>query len=283
MLRRVTVGSAVAGLALLLTAPSATADAQGVWASDGGNTISVGAQSAGSSGAAPAATAQFHASGGPPPACVLVPMPSYEALVGPGGPGPGQWIGIECDGQLPLNMTANGLITWVPAGANPNGGAPVVDPAVVAQQAEASIRLPGPAVDLNPAGDGWVNLPEWFWLDPAGWHPFAATASVAGVSATATASPQYVTWAPGDGGSLRCHGPGTPYDRSRPASSQSSDCTWTYRTDSAGQPNGVYTITATIHWAVTWAGAGAGGALPALTTTVTTTLPVGQIESVNND
>lgn len=209
-------------------------------------------------------------------------MPGYEAIAGSGGPGPGQWMGIECNGQLPLDMTAAGLITWVPAGANPNGAGPAVPPAVVAQKAEASIQLPGQGVGLNPSDDGWVNFPEWLWLDSADWHPYSATAAVAGVRATATAVPEYVIWQPGDGGSLRCNGPGTPYDPSRPAASQHSDCTWTYQADSADQPGGVYTVTATVHWVVTWAGAGAGGVLPALTTTTTTTLAIGQIESVNN-
>lgn len=266
-----------------LMAPAARAGARGAWANDSGNTLTVGVRAAGSPAAASSArTGDAGGSDSPAPACVVVPMPSYEALVGPGGPGPGQWMGVECNGQLPLNMTAGGLITWVPAGANPHGAGPTVAPAVLAQQAEASIHLPGQGIGVNPAGGGWVNFPEWFWLDSNDWHLYSATAAVAGVSATATAVPQYVIWQPGDGGSLRCNGPGSAYDPSRPAASQHSDCTWTYQADSADQPGGVYTVRATVHWAVTWAGAGTGGVLPALTTTATTTLAIGQIESVNN-
>lgn len=281
MRRVLTVISAAAIFGAASVGPSRPAEAgvRGAWANDSGNTVTVGVQSAGS----PAQAAADPGSAGTPsapPQCVLVPDPSYGSLVGPGGPGPGEWMAIECDGQIPLNMTANGLINWVPTGQPIVGRAP--DPVAVAQQAEASIQLPGMGVGLNPSTDGWVNFPEWFWLDSDRWHSYAATATVAGVSATATATPSYVTWQPGDGGSLRCNGPGTAYDPNRAVGSQHSDCTWTYRTDSAGEPGGVYTVTATVHWTVSWAGAGAGGVLPALTTTVTAHLAVGQIESVNN-
>lgn len=280
MLRGLT--ALMAGAFLLCTGSTAAADVQGVWARDGGNSVTVGVESQPWTGASAGPAQPATNSVGHAPDCAIVPMPDYGKIAGPGGPGPGEWVGIECGGKLPLmGPGMAGLFQWVPVGAVPNNPVPVSRGAV-AQQAEASIRLPGMNVGFDPARDGWVNFPEWLWLDNGQWHPFTATATVAGVSATATATPSYVTWQPGDGGTLRCDGPGAAYDPSRSADSQHSDCTWTYRTDSADQPGGVYTVTATVHWTVSWAGAGTGGVLPGLTTTVTAPLAVGQIESVNN-
>ena len=40
-------------------------------------------------------------------------------------------------------------------------------------------------------------------------------------------------------------------------------------------------VTATVHWAVTWSGAGRAGAFPDMTTTVATTFPVAESQAVN--
>ncbi len=135
-----------------------------------------------------------------------------------------------------------------------------------------------------------MNLPTWLWIDPSIWHPESVSASVGPVTATASATPTSVTWVMGDGGSLTCDGPGTPYDTALPAAAQSTTCSYRYLTSSAGQqsPDGnpnhaSFVVSATVHWNVEWTAVGApgGGALPPLATTTTTTIAVEQIESLD--
>ena len=67
--------------------------------------------------------------------------------------------------------------------------------------------------------------------------PATADANRRLVWAQVVATPVSTTWDAGDGTPpLVCAGPGTPYDTSRPESSQSTDCSHTYRSSSADQP-----------------------------------------------
>ena len=84
--------------------------------------------------------------------------------------------------------------------------------------------------------------------------------------------------------------PRYPLRPALPASSQSTTCSHTYTTTSAGQPSpdgnpndAAFPITATITWSVAWTGPnGSAGCSPSLTTQGATSLEVAQIESVNN-
>jgi hypothetical protein len=159
----------------------------------------------------------------------------------------------------------------------------------LAQQAVDSLTLPSPVVDLNPSAFSIVNLSSWLWIDPQIWHSFRATATAGSVSATAVAVPSNVSWSMGDGHSVVCAGPGTPYQPTMPAEAQTTDCSYTYASSSAGQPssdsdpnNGAFKVTATITWTVNWlaTGVAGGGALPPLHTTSTVRVRVEQVESV---
>ncbi len=152
------------------------------------------------------------------------------------------------------------------------------------------MNLPAPRTSVNPSPRAVVNLPEWLWIDPAIWHDVSVTATTGSVSATATAVPSSVTWAMGDGSTVVCDGPGTPFLAQQPVGSQATACSYTYRQSSFGQPapdgnpnDAAFQVTATISWNVTWqaVGASGGGSLPGLTTSETFALPVQQIESVN--
>lgn len=149
-------------------------------------------------------------------------------------------------------------------------------PAQVARLARNQLRLPLPQIGSNPAGDQLVNLPTWLYL--AGeWQPRSATASVPGISVTATASPASVTWSMGDGTSVECRGPGTDYRGSDPRA-ESPQCGHTYRRSSG---HTTFPVAATIHWRVTWSGAGQTGTLPELTTTSTAGLRVRESQALN--
>ena len=79
-------------------------------------------------------------------------------------------------------------------------------PVVVAQQAVKQLDLPSNGIEMAPptTSPQLVNVSTWLWLDPATWKPYTATASIAGVSATATATPQKVVWNIGDGNTVTC-------------------------------------------------------------------------------
>jgi hypothetical protein len=100
-----------------------------------------------------------------------------------------------------------------------------------------------------------------------------------------TASPQRVDWSMGDGNSVTCTGAGTAYDPARTPDEQHTDCSYTYRRGSAGQPNGTFVIVATSVWDVTWTAtgvAGAGGDLGGITRTNTIPVRVAEIQAVND-
>lgn len=213
--------------------------------------------------------------GGPPPAGALQPGAWYVDLCATGS-AQGMATGVQ----------------WFGAGQVP--GTPPPDPATVGAEAASELQLPNPLLVLSPATTGYVNLAEWLWIEPSIWHPFTTTAQACNAggctNASATATPAYVAWNTGDGSILTCDGPGTAYSPAIPADAQSTSCSHTYTTTSAGQPtpNGnpndaAFTITATVTWSVVWSGpAGSAGSLPSLTTHASTSLKVAQIESVNN-
>jgi hypothetical protein len=210
-----------------------------------------------------------------------------EGGIAPGGPTPGGWYSVTCtDPTTGVSLTQTEWITSQP----PTATAPPVDPYSVALQAERSIELPEPVAHSSPAATAVVNLPTWLWVDAASWHPYSVSASVGSVSATAVATPVAVTWSMGDGDTVTCDGPGTPFDSARPASAQSTDCSHAYQM-SSGQPSsdggpedGSFVVSPTVTWAVSWSATGAagGGTLPSLLTTASIRLVVDQVESVDS-
>ena len=153
----------------------------------------------------------------------------------------------------------------------------------VARQAESRLAFALPTASMAPPPNSVVvNFPTWLWVAPSAWHTLSATAAAGGVSATATAEPARVVWNMGDGNSVICFGPGAPWTSA--AGSASSNFQNAYGNNSYAQPNGLYNVTSTIYWHVTWIANGAGGggdfglvAGPSTTTTV----HVGEIHSIN--
>ncbi len=171
---------------------------------------------------------------------------------------------------------------WIP---NAAGGAadpaPAPAPADLARRARAQLRLPEPEMGMSPRGEQLVNLPTWLWLARSDWRRVSAAASVPGVSVTAAARPAKTVWTFGDGSSVTCQGPGTPYAGAVDANQSSPDCGHTYRTSSAGRPSCAYIVSATVHWKVTWAGAGQTGTFPDLTTTSNASVRVAESHALN--
>lgn len=160
----------------------------------------------------------------------------------------------------------------------PFGAAAAPDPRVLAAQAVAQLRLPAPVVRLNPAPPArqLVYVPMWLWLDASSWGTRSATASVPGLSVTATATADRLVLSTGDGATVVCRGAGTAWTTGTDPGAASPTCGHTYVT--AGPTR----LTATVTWEVAWAGGGTAGMVPALTTTATQTVQVAESQALND-
>jgi hypothetical protein len=131
----------------------------------------------------------------------------------------------------------------------------VIDPVTLAYQAIAEMRLAPPLIKTAPAAGqlGLVNMPVWLWVAKTEntWGPIVRSASVPGVSVTATAQVTAVNWSMGDGNTVRCDGPGTPYTKGTGVRN-SPDCGHGYAKTSHKLPNCTYPVTATAQWEITW-------------------------------
>jgi hypothetical protein len=196
------------------------------------------------------------------------------AAFGGAGKGPGGWYEETCFGY---QGTGGGAV-WIADGAVPN----LVTPAELAQRSADSFALKSPTIEANPlpGQEQLVSLPTWLWIPSSAWKPATATASVPGISVTATATPTSVTWTTGDGGTVVCDGPGTKFPTNGDPRSASPDCGHVYTQSSANQPSKAFTVTATISWAITWAGGGQQGTLPALQTASTARFRVAESQTL---
>lgn len=215
-------GKRLLGLAVVIVAidgPWAQAAFGDATAGDGGGTISVGV-STGTSQSGSSSTPVIAPAGGGASSCTYALLPpADQALLGVGGQEPGSWYLKECPGQSANSIGS--VVVWIPSQTSSGGTAPTPE-VDVALEAERSMDLPAPKASVNPSPRAVVNLPEWLWIDPTIWHDVSVTATVGGVTATATAVPSSVRWAMGDGSTVVCDGPGTPYLTQRPAGSQAT-------------------------------------------------------------
>jgi hypothetical protein len=168
----------------------------------------------------------------------------------------------------------------------PGGPAAVASlaPGVLAQLAVRYLRLPDPVIRSSPAPGALqlTRLPLWLWVAANAWQPQSKTAQVPGESVTATATPVSAAWSMGDGTTVTCKGPGTPYAAGDNPSAASPTCGYTYDQSSAGQPGGAFRVTVTITWDVTWQGAGgASGVLAPLQTVAAAEFQVAESQALN--
>lgn len=160
---------------------------------------------------------------------------------------------------------------------------PARPPEQVVRQAQDLLRPDSPLIRMSPRVE-WeqiVRLPTWLWIDASAWEAETARAQAGRAWAEAKATPARVIWNMGNGDTVTCAGPGTPFDESRPEAQQRTGCTYTYRRSSAGQPNDAYAVTATLVYDVTWSGAAdSGGSLGTLTTTASVPVRVAEIQAI---
>lgn len=269
--------AAIVGVAALMAASPAAADDRpggGAYVDPGGDPTAVatdgdsgGGGSGGSSGGASVPD--------PCPWRVVVDddfaFAMYHPVTGePQHSATGRWLGRWCDGQ-------GGLFGFF---LRPEGG--LVDPYQLALGALASVSIAPPEIRTSPSEDGslYVQVPTWLWLDQSWWQPYEATANAGRVSSTVRAAPVATSWTLGDGNSVSCRGPGTPWRPGLPE--DGSTCTHTYRSSSATSRGGTFHIEATVTIEVSWTTnvPGGGGTLPAMTRTSTVDVEVGEIQAI---
>lgn len=177
----------------------------------------------------------------------------------------------------PAGESWPGGLFWLPA--QPGGPGAPPDPAVVARRAVDSMQLRRIAIGMVPESGpdrvGIVGLPAWMWVADRSdqtFGPITRSASSGGVSVSATARVVRVVWEMGDGSSVTCTTPGTPF-RAGDGGRRSPDCGYVY------QRQGTYTVRATTYWQVAWSGAGQSGTIP-LDMTSTTTVVIGELQAV---
>ncbi|MFI5693330.1 hypothetical protein ACIA58_15905 [Kribbella sp. NPDC051586] len=155
----------------------------------------------------------------------------------------------------------------------------VVDPLTLVYEAIASMKLAPPLVETAPNATqiGLVNMPVWLWVNKSEstWGPIVRSASVPGLAVTATARVKAVDWSMGDGSTVRCEGPGTPYDESMGVKA-SPTCGHQYTKTSRELPSCKYPVTATAQWDITWQSTLSDTGQIAMTEQATTQLRIGE-------
>jgi hypothetical protein len=203
---------------------------------------------------------------------------------GYGGYEGGQTAELFGTGEIVLRDPVTGQITGtIPADELRAGTTTTitVSSAMLAEFALADLTLPSPLIGMSPDGDQITQLASWLWVDRAQWTPRDRTANAGPVSATVTATPVRVEWDMGNGKVLTCDGPGRAYRPRFAGQPGATDCKYTYRHSSAGQPNEVYDVTATIVWRASWSGSdGDGGALGELTSQTTESVRVAEVQAL---
>jgi hypothetical protein len=206
---------------------------------------------------------------------------AYQGNGNPPEPPPGAHYGDDPSvrwalAHCPANVGRDVLVWW-PVGGRPP--ASLID--ALRQRARDAVPFPVFAQHGAPTGERQTpiitQLPTWLWVEPAGWHPVQAQASIPGiVTVTAIGTPRRLTWDPGTGDPpVACDGPGVAYDFGRADAAQSTTCAYTYRHSSDVAPgSGPYQLRMGVEWSVHWdCSPGCGGG-PMTPVTVTTTRPV---------
>lgn len=126
---------------------------------------------------------------------------------------------------------------------------PVALPSLEQAIARLGIGPPEIATAPDASGVGLVGLPVWLWTT-SGWGPRTATDSAGGYTLYAEAEIGQIQWDMGDGGEEVCDAPGVPYEPSYGGAEP--ECGYLYEAPSRDEPGGVFPVTATAEWRISW-------------------------------
>jgi hypothetical protein len=129
---------------------------------------------------------------------------------------------------------------------------PPVPPEVIRDRATARLEPPPPNPETSPplAQQTYVKVPTWLWLDAAAWTPVEVSETQGLVTVTVRATPTGALWVMGDGGEVYCSGPGVAWYSG--AAEEATDCSYTYRHSSYGEPGGRFAASVTVTWEFEW-------------------------------
>ena len=173
------------------------------------------------------------------------------------------------------------LPVFVPAGGQ--APAALIDGGTLARAAWDAVTIPQPGVETNPklgdSGATLVGIDTWVWATEDTPAKVTATATAGPVTATVTAVSDGLRLSAPDS-EPNCHGFGTAW--SEGAAEGSSDCTIEF-TRSSAHLGGSTPLDVSVGYSVSYTATdGATGDLGAVTTTSTTSLPVAEIQTINN-
>ncbi|WP_241845769.1 ATP/GTP-binding protein [Streptomyces sp. CB02261] len=217
--------------------------------------------SGGGSGGAPASGGTSGGSGGGGARPATEPVCTYKKLDPQPIAGSLDWEGHEPDDGAVYEERCtydNGLTEFTNVrnmwAATPPA-AVAVDPATLARQAVDRMLLRGPQIGITPkpGGKGVVGMPVYLWTErgPETYGPNVASASAGGITVTATAQVSRIVWNMGDGKSVICTTPGTPY-KAEYGKQPSPDCGHRYTAPSSTTGIGTYHVNATSTWTIGW-------------------------------
>ena len=153
----------------------------------------------------------------------------------------------------------------------------------VVSSAMGALNPPTPTIHTSPNHRSGllVQTPTWFWLSPSYWRTYSTTIMVWGYVVTIFATPTVVRWNMGNGDSITCLGPGTPWVPG--FGDPLSTCKYTYRHSSDGAAGDRYKITATVTFVGSYTTVGLGGMrgpLGAVTRSSSVYAPVAEIQGL---
>jgi hypothetical protein len=167
-----------------------------------------------------------------------------------------------------LPWTAFSIQRFIASGSGPIGS--------VLADAIGRLVITGPDIHMapDPDGVGLVGLPVWIWtpVTEQTWSPDPVRVPVLNWVLVVEAAVDRIVYDLGNGDSVVCdRGPGTPY-QDHFGAQESPDCGYRgYSRPSSLRPDGLYHITATTHWLISWRFETAAGAATGLAGEETTT------------
>ncbi len=123
----------------------------------------------------------------------------------------------------------------------------------VLQRLDFSETKPQIATTPLTGSTAFIGIPVWLWLtNPASYSNRDQGASSEGINFALQHRFQRVVWTMGNGNSITCYNPGTPYTSS-PSIKMSPDCGYTYpRRSASTTTSGTFPVSATTYWDVYW-------------------------------
>lgn len=169
--------------------------------------------------------------------------------------------------------------------ATPPPGLNVLTPGQAAAALVKTFKLEGVSIGstTNKSGKGAVGLPVWLWVQnqtPLSWGPYVESATLGGVTVTATARVANVVYSMGDGQTVLCANPGTPWVKGF-GNTDSPTCGYRYSQMSPSDGAQPYTVTATSNWEVSWTSSVGATGVIGTTTQSQMQIRVGELQAVN--